>query len=139
MITGEQIKSARELIGKIIKLPWCGDRYDGTVKYSIRGNANSEVVLRIDCNNEEYGIAGDNEELYIFEACNNYPAALDEIEKLMLENRMWTQFMNIKELNAGCPICGDCAVCMTHRPKECRKMIFDYYTANPSELSEVSK
>ena len=90
--TPEFIKQQREMIGKVSKLPWRGDRMDGSIKYGVFAadhhpdNGYDDAVLMADPGVETdsgFVWAGNfrNEE-YFFAAANNYPAALAEIERL---------------------------------------------------------
>ena len=85
--TSEIMKQHRELITNICRLPWRGDRRDGTVKYALL-SADGDEVLKVDHKNAESGflsIHGDDDEKYVMVAANNYPYALDEIARLQQE------------------------------------------------------
>lgn len=67
--------------------PWHGDRYDGTLKYKLRG-ANNAIVLVVEHKSCDFGFIGENgdaDEEFVIHARTDMPALLAEVERLRAE------------------------------------------------------
>jgi hypothetical protein len=81
----------RDLLPKATPAPWIGDRYDGTIKYSILGGPNRAIVCRGDNGNSECGPYGFNngaDEELVMAMRNALPAllAIAEAANLALDH-----------------------------------------------------
>jgi hypothetical protein len=68
--------------------PWHGDRYDGSIKYEMRG-ADDALVLAVDHKNGTFGFLGDKEtadEKFVLHSREDVPYLLTEVERLRAEN-----------------------------------------------------
>ena len=82
--TPEFIAQQRKLAERVTPLPWTGDLGPDDIKYQVHSADNDErVVMRVNHKDGDWGFEDQFCDVpYFFAACNNYPAALAEIEQL---------------------------------------------------------
>jgi hypothetical protein len=77
-------KRLRELNAKATPPPWTGDRFDGTVKYDMKGPDGAVVIHGDNGNSEDgpYGTVLATDDALIMTMRNELPAILDRLERL---------------------------------------------------------
>lgn len=82
MTTDDELRALIALGAKATARPWHGDRYDGTVKYGIKGGSDDKYVILFNDDAEPYQFTDDlgyNDEEYVLAAANLAPAIAAEL------------------------------------------------------------